>query len=240
MRPRARGRTSWSALVGALLLCLVSSPVGARAQTGNASGGDARDGSGATGFALRGGTLGPGLEVARQITPLFAVRVGGTYLSVTDQKHSVSADPVDVDLSVDAKFTSFYALADIMPFGSFFHFVGGIVYNAMEFRAVGNAAESYTLGSRTFTPTDVGSIAGSVSFDRKVAPYVGVALGNVAVGRRVGLTLDAGVVYSGPMTVTASGSGMLTPSLEQLPTVQDALDGVKIYPVVSFGLAIRP
>ena len=124
--------------------------------------------------------------------------------------------------------------------GGFVHLSAGLVYNAVQLDGVGEPLEDYQLEARTFSKEQIGSVGVSLSYDTKIAPYVGIGLGNVAIGRTIGFTIDGGVILSGPLTVDFTATGMLEPSGEQDDIIQEALDGIEIYPVISLGLVIRP
>lgn len=192
-----------------------------------------------TGVSLSAGTLGPGVEVSHQFWSQVALRAGGTYLPVSGITQTLEDPTVDVDFTVDATLNTVYLLADYFPVG-WLHLSGGAMYNALTVDAIGEPQDDYQLESRTFTREQIGSLSASLEFGRKISPYVGFGLGNLAKGGRVGVTMDAGVAFTGPLSVDLSGTGMLEPSGEQDSVVQEALDGITIYPVLSVGLAIRP
>lgn len=200
----------------------------------------AQPSSAQTGFAIRGGSTGIGLEVAHQIKPWVSVRAGGTYFALTGREFTLENEDVDIGFSIDAKGSSFFVLADLMPLGNFIHLSTGLVYNALSIDALGEPLTDYQLENRTFTKSTLGSLSVSLDYANKIAPYVGIGFGNVATGGRIGITLDAGVIFSGALTVNLLGTGMLEPTAEQDSVVQEALDGVRIYPLISLGLVIRP
>ena len=217
-----------ASILGTALACLglaASSPQGTVAQTG---------------FALRGGSLGPGIEVSHQFFSKVAVRAGGTYLPLNGLDFTVEDETVDVGFTVDAKLRSVYVLADFMPIGGFIHLSAGLVYNAVQVDGAGKPLQDYQLEARTFSKDQIGSVGVSLSYATKIAPYVGIGLVNVASGGTLGFTIDGGVIFSGPLTVDFTATGMLEPTGEQDDVIQEALDGVKIYPVISLGLVIRP
>ncbi len=193
-----------------------------------------------TGFALRAGSLGAGVEVAHQFRGPLAIRAGGSYFPL-NREITFENETIDLDVSVEARFASAQLFADFMPFGHWFRLTGGLMYNGVNARASLEALEDYTIKSRTFTKAQVGTLAVDLSHDRTIAPYAGVGIGNVASGsRRIGLTLDAGILFSGPVQVrNVRGTGMIEPMTEATATVQEALNEIRIYPVISIGLAIR-
>lgn len=193
------------------------------------------------GVAIRVGTLGPGVEIARQIVPMLAVRLAGSYLPpMSSPAITLEDEDVDVEFTGDASLKSFAGLVDFTPFGAGFRLSGGVVYNASQIQATGVPLDDYTLLARTFTAADLGTLTATLDYDTKIAPYGGVGFGSVARGGLIGMVFDLGVIFTGPPDISFSGNGMLEPTgTVNQPVIQDALDGIQLYPVISFGLAVR-
>ena len=60
---------------------------------------------------------------------------------------------------------------------------------------------SYSIGNRTYTGAEVGTITGTVDFASS-APYFGVGWGNATSGR-LGIALDLGLVFQGTPQVSS-------------------------------------
>jgi hypothetical protein len=79
------------------------------------------------GVAIRGSTLGVGGEISYRASRHFGLRGGANYLSFTRD-----ATIEGIDYSLTPKLQNGTAIADIFPFGSAFHFSGGVVWNSNE------------------------------------------------------------------------------------------------------------
>jgi len=216
-----------AAVLGAL--AMVGIPAGAAAQSA---------GSG-SGLAVRMGSTGAGVEYGRGVTSNLALRGGFGMLPAQDLEFTIEDESVDIDITAGFSMQTFHLMVDYAPVAPWLRLSAGMIYNTLAVDVRGVPTSNYTLGSRTFTPSEIGTVAGDVEYGRKVAPYVGIGLGSLASGRRVGLILDAGVAFTGPMAIDFRSTGMLEPMAEQEAVIQEALDGVKIFPAISLGFAIR-
>lgn len=192
-----------------------------------------------SGVALRLGSTGVGLEVARDVFPKVAVRGGFGMLPGQNLEFVLEDESVDIGFEASVAMQTFHLMVDYAPFGPLARLSAGVIYNTLAIEASGTPETSYSFGARTFSPAQVGSVSADLEYGRKVAPYVGVGFGSLTSGRRVGVTLDAGIAFSGPMAIEFGATEMLSPMSEQQELIQNALDGVKIFPAVSLGFAIR-
>lgn len=94
---------------------------------------------------------------------------------------------------------------------------------------------SHEVNGRVYTPELLGNLSAKVGFNT-VAPYVGVGFGFVHPGTGLGYMFDIGALYQGPPRVDLSASGLLKPSEEQEPVIENNIKWFSFYPVVSFGL----
>ena len=121
-----------------------------------------------------------------------------------------------------------------------------MLLNRNEGRLVARLNQSIQIGGRTYTPAEVGSLIGTVSF-QKSAPYVGIGFG----GRgRFAVLFDLGVGATGTPRVDLVGVTPLTGAAkaefdanvaQELANVRAEIAGksyLKYHPVVSFGLRI--
>lgn len=194
---------------------------------------------GQTGIALRVGSPGLGLEVARDVHPQLAVRGGIGTIPGQSFDFTLDDNRVDVGVDVDVDLGTFYGLADFSPLGPHLRLTTGVIYTSLKLKAVGLPLASYQVGNRSFTPEELGSMTATADYGRKIVPYLGVGLGSLTNGRRMGIVLDAGVALSGSLSVEVDATGMLSPSVDQQVVIQEALDGVRVFPAVSLGLALR-
>ncbi len=192
-----------------------------------------------TALTLRAGSPGIGGDVAVGLTSHWNVRAGVSYFG---SSHLTNKTVEDVDLGIDVNTTLFSisAIADYFPWKkSGFHLSAGALYNGNGAEASIVANGPYTVGSRTFTAEEIGGLDGEVSFNA-LAPYVGLGFGNVtALGSRLGVVVDLGAAYHQSPNISMSGTGMLSPTAEQAPQLEENLSSFKFFPVLSLGLSYR-
>lgn len=205
-----------------LLLLLLAAPT-AQAQSFGAS---VR--AGAQGFDA-GGALALGSSVA--------VRGSASFLAYGSDGVDL-VDDTEVRWNAEGDLFFANALVDFHPFGSAFRLTAGAVYNGSEISGSFAPNENIQAGGRSYTPAEVGDVAMAVTFDRSVAPYVGVGLGR-AVPRRVSFLFDLGAIYQGSPSVDLTASGMLAPTEGEAAQIEENLSWVEWYPVLSLGLAVR-
>ena len=193
-------------------------------------------------IAGRAGSLGLGIEVAKLITPNIGIR-GGAYRF----SHTISRSQSDVDFDADLKFKGMTGLVDLYlsPRGSF-HFTGGIMTTPAEIDATGKpTGGTYTFDGTDYTAAQVGTVTGTGRWP-KTMPYAGLGWGTPA-SKKGGITmlLDLGVGIGKP-TVGLSASAATPGSAlaqdiedERLKIQADVDKYLKVYPVISLGLAIR-
>jgi len=79
----------------------------------------------------------------------------------------------------------------------------------------------------------LGNLSADVRFN-KITPYIGFGFGN-ADGPGSGFSFNAGAIYHGPPGVKLSADGLLEPSTEQAPIIEDNINWFRFYPVISLG-----
>jgi len=226
--------------VGQLSRVLFGAAVfGALAMGGIPAGAAAQSAGSGSGLAVRMGSTGAGVEYGRGVTSNLALRGGFGMLPAQNFEFTLEDESVDIDITAGFSMQTFHLMVDYTPLAPWMRLSAGVIYSTLAIDVSGVPASNYTFGSRTFTPSEIGTVAGDVEYGRKVAPYVGVGLGSLGSGRRVSLILDAGVAFTGPMAIDFRSTGMLEPMAEQESVIQEALDGVKIFPAISLGFAIR-
>jgi hypothetical protein len=194
-------------------------------------------------FAVAGklSTLGAGVEITTRITSDVNLRLGANTFS-----HDYSGEVNDVDYDLDLDLLSGLILLDWHPFHGGFRLSGGGVINRNEIDMTSNPTVTYTIGNKSYTFSDVGTLTGKVDFD-KIAPYAGIGWGN-AVGKdkRWGLALDMGVVFQGSPDIDLVANGLLAsvPSFQEdlareKKDIEDKLDRYEYYPVIAFGITYK-
>ena len=188
---------------------------------------------------LKIGTLGPGIEAVGFLTSNLNLRVAGNYISL-----NINGGVDDIDYDADLRLASLEALLDFHPFENGFRITGGLVLNNNEMELKGTTSDpTIDIGDQTYPTASVGELIGKATFDEFV-PYVGLGYGN-AVADDVNFTFsfDLGVVFMGTPDVTLKSTGALNgdPAFQnelrkEEDDAQDFADGIKIYPVLSFGV----
>ncbi len=192
--------------------------------------------------ALRFGTTGIGLELGKLLTSHLSVRVGANYF-----KYSETKQQSDVTYDATLKLKAFSALVDLYPRRrGGFHFTAGIMTNPMTITGTGQpTGGTYTFNGVTYTAAQAGTVTGSGKFPG-VSPYLGIGFGTPA--RRRGplvFLFDLGAAIGQP-TISVSATGAASdPALasdlqaQADKTQSDVRKYLKVYPVLSFGLAYR-
>jgi hypothetical protein len=193
------------------------------------------------GIAVRGSTLGVGLEASYRVNRMVGIRAGANRLSFTRD-----ATIENIDYRASPRFRNATFLLDLHPTGGAFHLSGGLLVNDNEGRLVARLNEDIEIGGRTYTPDEVGSLVGTVDF-RKTAPYLGLGF----AGRgRVSIVFDLGVGMTGTPRVDLVGQTPLTGTekaefdarvAQELAEVRADIEDksyLKFHPVVSLGIRI--
>lgn len=189
------------------------------------------------GASFRAGTGGVGVGVATRLMPTLNGRVDVSYFVYSFNGEEELSD-VLVEYDGEGELFFISALADWHPFTNGFRLSGGVMYNGLEGRGGAVPSENVEVGNNTYTPDEVGELNATVNFGSKVAPYVGLGFGN-AVTRKVGFLFDLGVIYAGAPNVDIEATGMLTPTAEEAPQMEQNLEWAQWYPIVSLGFNVR-
>jgi hypothetical protein len=191
-------------------------------------------------FAVAGkaGTLGLGGEFTAGVTSNVNARVGYNALDLDFKDKEIE----NVNYDIGVGLSSFSALADWYIFNGSFHLSGGAFLMDNKIDLKGRPTENVEIGDNTYTPADVGTLTGRVKID-DLAPYVGIGWGNpLTSSRRWGFTCDLGVAFtsSPDVKLSASNPKVIQSDLEQeRKKIEDDLDAIKFYPVISLGLYYR-
>jgi hypothetical protein len=182
--------------------------------------------------SLKASTLGVSLEGIRSIGEQFNVRAGVSYFSLNVNGGGGSNDYI---YSGKLKLLTFSALADWFPFSSSYRVTGGAFINLNKGDLTLTPASSHTIGNTTYTPEILGNVMANVTFN-KITPYLGLGIGNRNVREGLSFSLDAGAIYQGAPKVALTANGLLEPSAEQGPKIEDNIKWFKFYPVFAIGI----
>lgn len=195
-------------------------------------------------------SLGLGLDITARVSENLNARAGFGVFSL-----SGDYEETDVKYSTDIKLRSGSAVMDIYPLPETeFRLSAGVVLNGNKGEATGESQtvavggvdrQVYTIGGRTFTAEQVGTLSGDVTFPL-IAPFVGIGWGNaVKPGRRLGFTIDLGVMIHGTPEVSLRATNQaVTPQLQEsidkeIEDLNAKLEGFKFYPVLQIGISYQ-
>lgn len=195
-------------------------------------------------------SLGLGVDITARVSENLNARAGFGVWSWSGEYQET-----DVNYTADLKLRSGAAVMDIYPIpDTEFRLSGGIMLNGNKVEATaesetvevaGTSQQVYTIGGRTFTADQVGTLEGDVTFPL-VAPFVGIGWGNaVKPGRRLGFTIDLGVMIHGTPEVSLRATNQsVTPQLQEsidkeIEDLNAKLEGFKFYPVLQIGISYQ-
>lgn len=195
--------------------------------------------TGAEGFALgaKAGTLGLGLEGTTRLSENFNLRGGINSYSLSFNE---TTDSVRYDVDLDLKSGSL--LLDWHPFTGTFRLSAGLLYNKNEANLTATPTSTVTIGGTPYPAGTAGTLTGEVKF-KKSAPYLGIGWGNaVSKSSPFGFTAEVGALFQGSPAVTLRSSN---PSVNpadlqrEEQDIENKLDSLKVYPVLSIGFSYR-
>jgi hypothetical protein len=198
-------------------------------------------GAAQAGISIRAGTLGFGGDLSLRASSVVGLRLGGNYYSTT---RNTTIDGIVYDM--EPRLQSGTAILDLHPFGGALHLSGGVVRNANQGRVDARLAGPITIGDRTYSPEEVGSLTGRLQY-RDFSPYAGIGFG----GRgRISFLFDVGVVFAGYPRASLVATTTLTgeekaafdqnvqQEVEQIQSDIESRKYLKYYPVISLGLRV--
>jgi hypothetical protein len=152
-----------------------------------------------------------------------------------DQGNNLEKADIGYDAKVSLKNAG--VLIDYYPFKKVLALNAGVFYNLNTINVDMVPQSDLQLNDRVFKPAETGTLALKASF-RKVAPYVGLSLGNPHQGR-FRVLFDAGVLYTGSPMIEMQGTGAIEPTASQAPQLEQNLKPIYLYPVVKLGFSYR-
>lgn len=189
---------------------------------------------------VSGGTLGISPEVGYRFGKFGGVRANAGFF---DYDRSEEIDDIDYDGTL--KLSSFGAMADWYPFGGSFRLSAGARSNSNKIELVATPTTNVEIGDQLYTPTEAGTLNGTVDF-KKLSPALSLGWGG-KLGKGFTMGFEAGVLMQGSpkfsLTSTGgalSGNQAFLAELEQerLQAEEDA-DDFKLWPVIQLHFAWR-
>ena len=191
------------------------------------------------GASVHAGTLGLGAQIS---APLFGsplrLRAGFGY-----QPMDIEVRLSDVTYGIDLPSPSLTALLDWHPGDGSFRVSGGAVHYSSGLELSATPTASVQIGTQAYEPAEIGSLVGGLATSES-GPYAGIGWGHGG-GRRLGLSLDLGVVYHGVPEVTLRATGPIADApafrsqLElEIDEVSDLVSIARVYPVLNLGIVV--
>ena len=189
---------------------------------------------------ITAGSPGIGAEIGVDVSDMLGLRVMGAYFP-----YSRTFTPDNVSYDGDLKLLSYGAVADLYLFDSGFRLTGGAYLNRNRLDMKGTPNGAVTIGSTAYTPAQIGTLTGRVSF-RDIAPYAGLGYAGGRGGSGFAFTADAGVMFQGGPRVALAASGPIAAApgfaanLEQeRQKIASDIDWLRFYPAVKVGVLYR-
>lgn len=189
-------------------------------------------------FGLKGGTLGYGAEVSWRPLDWLDLRAGANFYDYDDDGGMAGIN-YNATLALDTIYLTGNFRFPLSPF----RLTAGAFANNNEVRMVSQSMPTYDLGdTQGYLPAEVGTLESVTSFDG-VSPYIGAGF-DFSLMDRLGLSLDFGVLWQGEpvVSLTSDGAlalindpGFLADLEDERRELEDELNDLKAYPVISIG-----
>lgn len=194
-------------------------------------------------------TLGLGGSIVRKITPQFNLRVGANAFGI-----GFNIEDTDVTYDGDLNLLNVSTLIDLHPAkNSGFRISGGVVFGDNYIEGAADTSQGGTIGGTDFPAGQLDSVDADVDINNNVAPYVGIGGGNaVKADKGLGFWWNLGVVFGGSPDVTITPNvnpnadnreqieqEAQAAAVEEEREIEDDIDFVSVYPVVTLGLSYQ-
>lgn len=190
------------------------------------------------GVAAHGGTRGLGADVVLAVQPNVGVRASFSFFPF-----GANFTERNIRYHLEMPSPQVALLADFYPSGQF-RLTGGVLIKWSDFDVRARLLRPDSIGDAVYTPAEVGHVRGKVT-THDVSPYIGIGFGD-PTARRIGFFLDFGVAFHGNPKASARADGPIgsDPEFQQnleveVQQIQDDIDNVIVYPVLSLGISFR-
>lgn len=196
------------------------------------------------------GTLGYGVHVATSMTDFIGLRFNANFGEMDVPGMGLLSQSLGgISYDVDAKFATYGLIADfhplaLSPIGSGLVLQGGIYYNNNEFDFTADVLNGTSLGTVGTISADA-RLLGTMSFDSKWAPYVGMGYDGTFQGLLpVSFFLTGGLMFQGSPSVSLTSNNATVNSTlaaelaQEAQQMEDSASSFKYYPVLSMGVTI--
>ena len=127
---------------------------------------------GGVSLGVNAGTLGIGDDITIGLAPKANIRS-----KANGFKYKYDSTQDGIAYKFDLGLLSALSVLDLHPTEGGFRLSGGLMLNKNKIDADAHPSSSYTIGSTTYTPAEVGTMTGKLDF-KTIAPYVGLGWGN--------------------------------------------------------------
>ncbi len=199
-------------------------------------------------------TLGLGGSVVRKIIPEFNARVGVNAFGL-----GFDIEDTDAVYEADLNLFNVSTLVDYHPIkSSGLRLSGGLIFgdNSVEGTAtptLEGEEQTIDIGNETFNVNELVSVDADFDITNSVSPYLGLGWGNPVSGNKgLGFWANLGVVFGGSpevnITANPNPEANLPPETEQrineavakeTEDLEDEIDFISVYPVVSLGISYQ-
>jgi len=176
------------------------------------------------------GTNGIGLGYAMSVATDWAVRGQLNALPKTTFTGDVGDFGSSSQLTAEVTWNSVQLLGDWYPFEGGFRTSGGLVFNNNKITVTGTGTVNNVANQ---------TVNAEIKMSDSVAPYLGIGYSTrPAAAKGLGFNFDLGAMFQNPKsTLTVSGGATQADINAQNAKIQDAIDKLKIMPVVAIGLS---
>lgn len=200
-------------------------------------------------LALKFGTTGISPELSYRVNPKINLRASFSLFNYkraeilsfdTGSSNSTSTTPAEkakMQYDASVKLGNVGILIDFFPFKRrVFALNAGVFYNTTSASVDLQPKSNLNFNDRVFTPEETGTLGLKIKYP-KVAPYLGLSLGNPNTGKKLKFLFDLGVMYTGSPLIEMQGTGSIEPTASQAAQLQSNLKPIYLYPVLKFGLS---
>ncbi len=191
-------------------------------------------------IALNGSTLGGGLEIARNLSPHFNLRLRGNILSIKDFVQEIEVDDANLNVTADTRFLEFDLSLEYLPFQtSSFKVIGGAAhFSDGKTNALATYDGIFEYGEIILGPEEIGDLELTLDYNG-FAPYLGLGFGRAVPKNKFGVSFEAGSFYLPEPKVDITATGMLAPTANQAVSLQEDIRDYRWFPFLNLRLSVR-
>lgn len=191
-------------------------------------------------IAAKIGALGLGVEYTHTFTELLSVRA-----ALYGSQYGFRAEESDIEYDFDLNWDSLSVAVDFHPLKSPFRLTLGMLRNDNGLDARARLTGPTEIGGTTYPPAAIGTLSAAVSFD-DIAPFAGLGWDWSRKHEHFGVSFDLGLLDQGSPRLGLRADGLLAgdPSFDadleaERADLEDALDGLSLFPFVTLGFVYR-